>query len=308
MLEKNKITILSMNNFFDCVIHRLASAFDVVYPHSIEDNKFIQGAMTTPWTTITGETIKQLPNLKIISCFGTGIDSVDSIMAKENKIIITNTPDVVTEDTADIAITLLLCLSRNIIINDQFAKSGQWKVSSPPLGKSPQGKNLGIVGLGKIGKRIAEKAIQFGLSIAYHGRHKQNVPYQYFNNLIEMAENSDYLIVSCTGGEGTKNIINIDTLNALGQSSYLINVSRGSTINESDLIYALENNIIAGIGLDVYQNEPNIPEPLLHMKNVVLLPHIGTATEETRIKMLNMVIDNIISYFTNSTTINPVNY
>jgi hydroxypyruvate reductase len=308
MINEKKTAILFMNNFFDCVIDRLPSAFKIIYPHSLEDNNFIQGAVTTPWTKITSEIIHQLPHLKIISCFGTGIDSIDTNAAKTNKIIITNTPDVVTEDTADIAIALLICLSRKIIINNQFAKSGQWKVSPPPLGKSPQGKRVGIVGLGKIGKRIADKALQFGLSIAYHCRQKQNVPYQYFDSLIDMAEKSDYLIVSCTGGEKTKNIINLEILKALGQNSYLINVSRGSTINESDLIYALENNIIAGAGLDVYQNEPNIPEQLLHMENAILLPHIGTATEETRIKMLNMVIDNIISYFTNNSAINPVNY
>jgi hydroxypyruvate reductase len=308
MNNKNKISILSMNHFFDGVIDRLPHSFKIIYPDTLEENYlFIQGAITTPWTRITSEMINQLTQLKIISCFGTGIDSVDSHTARTNNIVITNTPDIVTEDTADIAITLLLCLSRKIISNEKFARSGQWKISPPSLGNSPQGKTVGILGLGKIGKRIAEKALQFGLSILYHGRKTQNAPYQYYDNLTEMAKKSDYLIVSCTGSEETKNIINMDILNALGQNSYLINVSRGSTVNENDLIYALQNNIIAGAGLDVYQNEPNIPDPLIKLDNAVLLPHMGTATKETRIKMLNMVLDNIISYFTTGIAINPVN-
>jgi lactate dehydrogenase-like 2-hydroxyacid dehydrogenase len=308
MNDKNEILILSMNHFFDDVIVRLPPSFKIVYPEGLKENRFlIQGAITTPWTKMTSEMINQLTQLKIISCFGTGIDSIDSSTARRNNIVITNTPDIVTEDTADIAITLLLCLSRKIISNEKFARSGQWKTSSPSLGNSPQGKTVGILGLGKIGKRIAEKAVQFGLSILYHGRKFQNVPYQYHDNLIEMAKKSDYLIISCTGGEVTKNIINIDILNALGKNSYLINVSRGSTVNENDLIYALQNNIIAGAGLDVYQNEPNISDQLIKLDNTVLLPHIGTATKETRIKMLNMVLDNIASYFTTGTAINPVN-
>lgn len=308
MNNKNKISILSMNHFFDDVIDRLPHSFKIIYPDTLEENRlFIQGAITTPWTKITSEMINQLIQLKIISCFGTGIDSVDSHTARKNNIVITNTPDIVTEDTADIAITLLLCLSRKIISNEKFARLGQWKTSPPSLGNSPQGKTVGILGLGKIGKRIAEKAKQFGLSILYHGRKAQNVPYQYYDNIIDMAKKSDYLIASCTGSDETKNIVNIDILNALGKNSYLINVSRGSTVNENDLIYALQNNIIAGAGLDVYQNEPNIPDQLINLDNVVLLPHIGTATKETRIKMLNMVLDNIVSYFTTGTAINPVN-
>lgn len=302
------ISVLAMDHFFDAVIKNRPAPINIIYPEDIDANIMsIHGILTTPWSKVDSTLINRLPNLKIISCFGTGIDSVDKIAALQNNIIITNTPDVVTEDTADIAMALLLCLSRHIVFNDKYARAGKWKSSPAPLGTSVFGKTLGIVGLGKIGSRIADRAVAFGLNVIYHSRTKKSAPFHYYDSLIEMAKQTDFLIVCCPGGNETKNLINLDVLTALGTKGYLINVSRGSTVNESDLIHTLENNLIAGAGLDVYINEPNIPEALTQMDQVVLLPHIGTATKETRKKMLMLAINNIQSFLESGKALTPVN-
>lgn len=295
---KKNISILAMNHFFDDVIEELKDNYKIIYLQDLSEHySSISGIITTPWSRVDCELITKLPNLKIISCFGVGIDSVDKKAAKEQSVIITNTPDIVTEDTADIAMTLLLCLSRNIVYNDQYVRSNRWKNLPPPLGTSVFGKTLGIVGLGNIGQRLAERALNFGLKIIYYSRTQKNVSYQFYDDLIEMAEKTHFLAVCCTGGEETRDIINLEVLKALGNKGYLINVSRGTTVNEEALIFALKNNVIAGAGLDVYSNEPYVPEELFAMDNVVLLPHIGTATKETREKMLTLVINNIKSFF-----------
>jgi lactate dehydrogenase-like 2-hydroxyacid dehydrogenase len=302
-----KTKILIVDNFFDPVIGNLQNIFDLIYPENLENNlKDIQGIITNPWFKIDEQLIGSLPQLKIISCFGTGIDSVDKIAATKRGIIITNTPDIVTEDTADIAMTLLLCLSRNIIFNDQYVKTGNWAKSTPPLGMSISGKTVGIIGLGKIGQRIADRAICFGLNVIYYNKTKKESSLQYYENLEEMAKKSHFLIVCCTANNDTKNMINLKILKALGNKGFLINISRGSTVNENDLIFSLENKIIRGAGLDVFQNEPNINEKFFTLENIILLPHIGTATAETRIKMLNLTLDNIKSYFQTGKALNIV--
>jgi len=301
------ISILAMDGFFDAVLNKLSPSFKVYYQKDLPNvSSDIQGIIATPWTKVSTELIKSLPNLKIISCFGVGVDNVDKCAAMNNKIFVTNTPDVVTEDTADIGITLLLCLARNIVSNDKFVRSGGWQKKPIPLGTSIFGKTLGIIGLGKIGKRVAKKAENFGLQIVYHSRTKKNVPYHFYNNLIEMAQVTHFLIVCCPGGNETKNIINSDVLQALGNKGCLINISRGSTVNEKDLIVALESGIILGAGLDVYADEPNVPEQLMKLENVVLLPHIGTATRETRKKMLELVIENINTFFMTGEPLTPI--
>ena len=276
MTNNSVINILAMNDFFDSVIPTLLKSFKVFYPADLpEVSASIQGVITPFSAKVNAELINSLPNLKIISCFGTGVENVDKTAAINKGIYLTNTPEIVTEDTADIAMTLLLCLSRNIIFNDKYARSGKWKTAPSPLGISVSGKTLGIVGLGRIGKRIAERAVTFGLHVIYNARTKKDVPYEFYDDIIEMAKKTNFLIICCPGGPETRDIINIDVLKALGQKGYLINVSRGTTVNENDLILALENNIIAGAGLDVYVDEPNIPTRLMNMEQVVLLLLFG---------------------------------
>ncbi len=301
------IGILSLHDFFNGVINRLPKKFRIFSLDNYSDNmNLIQGIIATPWDKVDGHLINSLPNLKIISCFGTGIDCINIDAAINKKIIVTNTPDVVTEDTADVALALLLGLSRHIVTNDSFVRAGKWKTNPAPLGTSLRGKTIGIVGLGKIGKSIAARAITFGLKVGYCGRNKQNTSYIYYDNLLEMAKIADFLVICCPGNSGTKNIIDKNVLDSLGKNGFLINVSRGSTVNESDLLDALESNTIKGAGLDVYQSEPNVSERFFKLDNVVLLPHIGTATHETRLVMLNLVLNNIVVFFQTGNALNPV--
>ncbi len=307
MNKQERIDILSMSNFFDSTIEPFADTFNFIPVDSLNQHEHsIKGILATPWVKVDEALISKLPNLQIISCFGTGIDCVDRKAAAKKGVIITNTPDVVTEDTADTALILLLMLARNVVGSIQHMKSGNWKTVPAPLGTCVFGKTLGILGLGKIGTRIAERAAAFGLKVIYHNRTKRDVPYSYYGSLEEMARASDFLVVSCTGGQETKHIIDMNILKALDQKGFLINVSRGITVNEDDLIACLRDKTIAGAGLDVYQNEPHIQEDFLRLDNIVTLPHIGTATIETRIKMLNLVLQNVKSYFYSGAALTPV--
>lgn len=303
-----KISVLCMNNFFDSALHILGEQFKILYLNELNStqDKSVEAILTTPWSTVNAELIAKFPNLKIISCFGVGIDVIDKKSALEKNITITNTPNVVTEDTADIAMALILAVARNLVFNDNYVRSGKWRHVPAPLGISLYGKTMGIVGLGNIGSKIAERAATFGLNIIYHARTKKDVAYSYYANLIEMAEHCNFLVIACPGGEETKNIINLNVLKALGKEGYLVNISRGSTVNEDDLLNALENNLIAGAGLDVYLNEPHIREDFFKFEQVVLLPHIGTATKETRAKMINLALNNIQSFFTQGQALTPV--
>ncbi len=307
MNKHKQIDILSMSNFFDSTIESFADTFNFIPVDKL--NQFehsIKGILATPWVKVDEGLISKLPDLQIISCFGTGIDCVDRKAALEKGVVITNTPDVVTEDTADTALVLLLMLARNVVNSIQHIKSGNWKTLPAPMGTCVFGKTLGILGLGKIGTRIAERATAFGLNVIYHNRTQRDVPYSYYDSLEEMARVSDFLVVSCTGGQETKHIINMNILKALGRKGFLINVSRGITVNEDELIACLKDKIIAGAGLDVYQNEPHVKEDFLYLDNIVTLPHIGTATTETRIKMLNLVLENVKAYFYSGAALTPV--
>lgn len=307
MNKQERIDILSMSNFFDSTIEPFSDTFNFIPVDRLNQHEHsIKGILATPWVKVDEALISKLPNLQIISCFGTGIDCVDRQAAAKKGVVITNTPDVVTEDTADTALVLLLMLARNVVNSIQHVKSGNWQTVPAPLGTCVYGKTLGILGLGKIGTRIAERATAFGLKVIYRNRTKRDVPYSYCDSLEKMARASDFLVVSCTGGHETKHIIDMNILKALGQKGFLINVSRGITVNEDDLIACLRDNAIAGAGLDVYQNEPHIKEDFLRLGNLVTLPHIGTATIETRIKMLNLVLQNVKSYFYNGAALTPV--
>lgn len=252
--------------------------------------------------------IEALPNLEIISQFAVGTDNIDLEAAKERGIAVTNTPDVVTDDTADVALSLFLSLTRRICEGDMFVRLDRWRLNAPlPLGRSPKGKTAGIVGMGRIGQAIASRLEPFGLNIVYHGpRKKDGISYPYFADLKAMAEISDYLILSCPGGAATHHLVQSDILQALGPEGYLINVARGSVVREEDLVSALKNNEIAGAGLDVYASEPNVPNELVKMDNVVLLPHIGSATQETRTLMGQLVVKNLLAHFNGDPLLTPV--
>lgn len=251
--------------------------------------------------------IENLPNLEIISQFAVGYDNIDLAAAKERGIAVTNTPDVLTDETADTAMALLLAVSKRVCEGDMFVRVGKWLNGPLPLGSSLKNKTVGIVGMGRIGQAIAARCEAFGMKIVYQGpRKKDNISYEYQPDVQKLAELSDYLILACPGGVDTKNLVHEPILNALGPKGFLINISRGSVVHEDDLITALSNRKIAGAGLDVYQNEPHVREELVKMDNVVLLPHIGSATVETRAMMGELVVGNLLAHFNGDPLLTPV--
>lgn len=261
---------------------------------TVSENAPVIEAVTTYLGAVRKPLLDILPALKIIAIGAVGTDHVDVEEARARGITVTSTPDVLTDDTANIGLGLILTLSRRIVEGDAFIRAGLWKHQAFPLGHSIAGKSLGIVGLGRIGRSIAQKAEAFGMNIHYTGPNKKDVPYTYADSVEALAEGCDYLICACPGGEETHHIITYKVLEALGPKGFFINVARGSVVKEDDLLIALQNRTIAGAALDVYANEPHVPEAFFVMDNVVLTPHIGSATQETRKKMGEIVASNVI--------------
>lgn len=258
----------------------------------------IVGIVSNMHTPVTERLIEVLPNLEIISQFAVGVDNIDLQAAARRGVMVTNTPDVLTADTADTALALLLSVSRRICEADMYVRFGKWPEGVFGLGTALAGKKAGIIGLGRIGRAIAKRLEAFDIDVCYHGRsQKDDVEYKFYANLGTMAADVDYLIAACPGGEETKHIVNLDILEALGSKGFLVNIARGSVVKEDDLLIALANKTIAGAGLDVYEDEPNVPEAFFKMDNVVLLPHIGSATRETRAAMGRLVVDNLKAHF-----------
>lgn len=250
--------------------------------------------------------LERLPKLEIISVFGVGYDGVPVDWCREHGIRVTNTPDVLTEDVADTASALVLMASRNLIAANRFLHAGAWLKGPFPLAHAVRGKLAGIVGLGRIGKAIAKRLEAHGMRIAYHGRTRQDVTWDYHESLLELAKASDFLVVACPGGGATKHLINAAVLQALGAEGTLINIARGSVVDETALIEALQNGTIRAAGLDVFENEPRVPEALLLCDNAVLLPHLGSGTHETRRAMAALVVDNLAAHVRGKPLLTPV--
>ena len=255
---------------------------------------------------ITPQLMNSMKNLKLIACYGVGYDAIDTVAAKDLGIRVTNTPEVLNDEVADTAIALMLCVYRQIILADGYARNNEWLNGEFPLTKKFSGTKLGIVGMGRIGSTIAKRAEAFNCEILYHSRTKKNVKYKYYGDLNLLAKEVDTLCVITPGGKDTEKIINSEVLDNLGNNGVLINVARGSVVDEEALIYYLENKLILAAGLDVYANEPKIPKRLFDLKNTVLLPHVASATVETRNAMGQLVFDNIKNHFENKNLISPV--
>ena len=250
--------------------------------------------------------LDQLPALEIISVNGVGYDGVAVDHCKGRGIRVTNTPDVLTDDVADTALALLLMTSRGFVRANRLLHADNWNEGASTLTSKVTGKKAGIVGLGRIGKSIAQRLAAFDMEIAYHGRNPQDVAFTYFADLAEMAKWCDFLIVITPGGAGTQHLINDKILQALGAKGTLINVARGSVVDEKALIAALQAGVIKSAGLDVFENEPHVPAELLAMEQVVLLPHVGSATKETRAAMAQLVLDNLAAHFSGKPLLTPV--
>lgn len=240
----------------------------------------------------------RLPALEIIANFGVGYDSVDAQAAARRGVMVTHTPDVLNEDVADLALGLLLATVRDLPRADRFVREGRWLTGAFPLTTTLRERRVGIVGMGRIGKAIARRVEAFGLPIAYHTRTPQpDLPYRHYADLLAMAQDVNILILILPGGPATDRLVNAQVLAALGADGILINVSRGTVVDEDALVQALKSGALRAAGLDVFRDEPHVPEGLLGLDNVVLLPHVGSATHHTRAAMGMLVVDNLLSWF-----------
>jgi lactate dehydrogenase-like 2-hydroxyacid dehydrogenase len=264
-------------------------------------------ATSTLYGRLEASLLDRLPNVEIISSFGVGYDNVDAVEAAKRDIIVTNTPGVLDDEVADLTIGLLLATLRKIPQADRYLREGQWLKAPFPLSATLRERKVGIVGLGRIGKAIARRLAGFDVSIAYHGRTQQDdVAYAYHPTVVDLAEASDVLIVITPGGASTRHLINAEVLKALGSSGVLINVARGSVVDEQALIEALRSGTIMSAGLDVYEDEPRVPQELIDLEHVVLLPHIASGSVHTRNAMGKLVADNLISWFAEKGPLTPV--
>jgi lactate dehydrogenase-like 2-hydroxyacid dehydrogenase len=255
----------------------------------------------------SAELMKKLPRLEIVSCYGVGTDAIDLTHARANGIRVTNTPDVLTGDVADIAIGLALAVARQIPAGDAWVRSQAWQKAGMGLTTRFFGKKVGIAGMGRIGMAVARRAAAFDCEISSFGRTEHDdLPWNFQPDLVELARWADFLIVALAGGVSTKAIVSGDVLLALGPDSYLVNVSRGTTVDEAALLDALESRVIKGAALDVFLNEPNIDARLLALDNVVLQPHHGSGTIETRKAMGRLVRDNLAAHFAGQPLVTPV--
>ncbi len=252
--------------------------------------------------------LERLPQLEIISSFGVGYDHIDAAAAARHGVVVTHTPDVLNEEVADTTIGLLLCTVREFPQADRFVRAGKWRTDGYPLSKATlRDRTVGLVGMGRIGTAIARRLEAFGVPIVYHTRQKRpELPYRHYPDLVEMARAADVLILIVPGGPATRNMIDAKVLDALGPEGILINIARGSVVDEQALVAALKERKIMAAGLDVFANEPNVPEELLTMENVVLLPHLGSASVYTREKMDQLIVDNILAWAAGKPPLTPV--
>jgi hydroxypyruvate reductase len=256
---------------------------------------------------IDGELMDELPKCEIIATMSIGVDHIDLAAAKQRNIRVTNTPDVLTEDVADIGMALVLAVARRIVTGDRHVRDGLWLKGALPLAQKVGGATMGILGLGRIGLAVAKRAEAFGMKIVYHGpRAKAGVPYRYYPSLVEMARDIDYLMITCPGGAETRNLVNAEVLQALGKKGTVINIARGSVVDEAAMVKMLQDGSLGGAGLDVFVDEPRVPDALLALENVVLQPHVGSATHATRAAMGQLVVDNLKAHFAGKPLLTPV--
>jgi lactate dehydrogenase-like 2-hydroxyacid dehydrogenase len=257
---------------------------------------------------VDGAFMARFPKLEIVSSFGVGYDHIDARWAGEHGIVVTNTPQVLDEEVADTALGLLLCTVRQLPQADRFVRAGRWPKENFPHSRATlRDRTVGIVGLGRIGKAIARRLDAFGVPVVYHGRNAQaDVSYRYYPDLVAMARDVDVLLVMTPGGADTKHLIGAKVLQALGPDGILINMARGSVVDEAALIEALQKKTIYSAGLDVFADEPNVPEALIDMEQVVLLPHVGSASVYTRRAMDQLVVDNLLAWGAGKPPLTPV--
>lgn len=300
--------LLQIGGITDVMRERLKKAFTI---HTLADGNYPADKITHIATNghdgVPADVMSSLPNLKMVSCYGVGYDAIDVTVAKSKGVMVTHTPNVLNAEVATTAVMLMMACYRELLRDDAWVRSGSWEAKgNAPLTRSVDNQTVGILGLGRIGQAIADKLAPFGTTIVYHSRSKKDVEYQYFEILTDMAKAVDCLICITPGGPSTNKIVNRDVIDALGSNGTLINVSRGSVVDEAALIAALQEGRLGWAGLDVFEAEPKVPEALRALQNVVLLPHVGSATVETRAAMGALTVDNLLQHLAEGTVVSPV--
>jgi lactate dehydrogenase-like 2-hydroxyacid dehydrogenase len=266
-------------------------------------------AVTGAPDTMRTDMMARMPKLEIVSSFGVGYDNVDVKYAADNKIVVCNTPEVLNEEVADTALGLLLCTVREFPQAERFLRAGKWMTQGQyPLSRATlRDRTVGMVGLGRIGKAIARRLDGFGVPVVYHSRHPQpDTAYKHYPKMLDMARDVDTLILITPGGPSTKHLVNAEVLEALGPRGIVINMSRGTVVDDAALIKALKEKKIYSAGLDVFINEPEVPKEYLEMDNIVLFPHLGSSTAFTRQKMEQLVVDNLLAWAAGKPLLSPV--
>ncbi|MBM2710633.1 2-hydroxyacid dehydrogenase [Mesorhizobium caraganae] len=312
--QLNSVAVLVPGHFNDHAVERIDRTFRRVKieradPALVTDEMRRDVRAIASFAGVNAALMDALPKLELIASFGVGYDSVDAVHAAKKNIMVTNTPDVLTEEVADTTIGLLLNTVRELYTAEKWLRDGSWvKKGNYPLSRlTLRGRHVGIFGMGRIGLAIARRLEAFGLPVAYHNRRKvEGLAYQYHPTLKGLAEAVDTLISVVPGGASTEKAVNAEILTALGANGVFVNIGRGSTVDEPALATALANGVIAAAGLDVFADEPNVPKALLEAPNTSLLPHVGSASHHTRRAMADLCVDNLVSWFSERRPLTPV--
>lgn len=310
-------TVLSIGTFPPATMRGLEARFDLHHVGTLPEAKLVPPGVKQRVRALATEVnhgadralIGMLPKLEVIACFGTGVDLIDFTATEERGIPVTNTPGVVGAECADLAIGMMLASARQIVFADRYVRSGEWGRKGPvPLGRSVGGKTMGVLGLGGIGRAIADRGAAFAMRVIYSGPHrKPDAPYEFVPDAVELARRSDFFMVACTGGEATRHLVSAEVIDAIGPDGTLVNISRGSVVDEPAMIRALQQGRLGYAALDVYQTPPGHPAPeLLALPNVLLQPHHGSATVETRSAIGQLMIDNLSAWFAGAPLKTPV--
>lgn len=308
-------TVLMPTRMSDVVLEGCEARFDLLRLWEEDDREAaleargpdVLAVATGGQQPLDGTLMDRLPNLQIIANLGVGYDSVDVEAAEQRGVVVTNTPGVLDDEVADTAMGLLLMTVRELGHAERHLRAGRWENGPYPLTRATvSGRRLGILGLGRIGEAIARRAEVFNMTVSYHNRHKKGVPYRYYPSLQEMASDVDTMVVVAPGGAQTHHLVDADVLRALGSDGILINVGRGSVVDQAALVDALRSGTIRSAGLDVYEDEPHVPRELVELENAVLLPHVGSASVPTRRAMGQLVVDNLAAWFETGCALSPV--
>lgn len=251
--------------------------------------------------------MRQLPRLRLVSCFGVGVDAIDRAHCAQRGIAVTNTPDVLTDDVADLAVALMLASLRQVVAADRWVRDGSWvRRGTMPLATAVARRKVGIVGLGRIGAAIARRCAAFGTQIAYHGPNRKPVEWTYFADPVEMARWADVIIAACPGGADTRGLVSRAVLEALGPQGHFVNIARGSVVDQPAMIALLRSGALGGAALDVFEDEPRVPQALIDLPHVVLQPHHASGTHDTRMAMGRLTVDNVAAHFAGQPLLTPV--